>query len=240
MAIVWDAPAQTLRQQEYAEYKANRPSIPDDFRQQIPLIKKYCQRAGFHTFEYPWYEADDIIWTLALSSSEQCEVYTADKDMKQLLSEKIHIVDPMKDIKRTKDSFLQENWFDSCYFLDYLAMIWDVADNIPWIMWVGPKTAQKLVIKYWSLDWIYDHLDEIDENLRNKLISWREQVYKAKWLMRMMEVPDIKKLDLCEVKLDYNELKRLFVEEVGFPSMVRSIDQIKSTYTVGVQGSLFW
>ena len=232
LAVVRDAPVKTIRREQFEEYKANRSPIPDEFREQIPRIKDLCKELGFCTFEQPWYEADDIIWQLALNTSLPVVIYTADKDMKQLISNRIQIYDPTKNIRRTHEKFVEEYGFPATSFVDYLALVWDVADNIPGIPGIWPKTAQKLICDRWSINWIYTNIHTIPKR-KDKLITYRDQLMRAHHLMTLMECTIPQPLEQCRVVIKPKLFETL---HTSFPSLHNHIQHLNTLYQ---QQSLF-
>jgi DNA polymerase-1 len=134
LVITWDSPVKTLRHEVYAEYKANRKKMDDDFKHQIPLTKAIVQEVGIPNLTVDTYEADDIIATLVKAHKNipdlVIDIYSSDKDLKQLLDVNVFEVDPIKAIRVDTKNFLQEFLFEPIYILDYLALVGDSADNI--------------------------------------------------------------------------------------------------------------
>src|SRR6516225_3438132 len=162
IAVVFDAPGRTFRDQLFAEYKAQRPGMPDELRAQIPPLLEIIEAQGLPLLREPGVEADDVIGTLACRAAgagEQVLISTGDKDMAQLVSESVTLI---------FDVYPEQ-------IVDYLALIGDHIDNIPGIDKVGPKTAAKLLAQYGSLDGLIAHLAEvpgrIGDNLRAGLAT---------------------------------------------------------------------
>ena len=174
IAVVFDAKGKTFRNDMYKEYKANRPPMPDDLRQQIEPIHEIIKAMGLPLICVSGVEADDVIGTL----SEQATVLgidtvisTGDKDMAQLVNKHVSLVNTMTevhmDIKGVKEKF----GVPPERIIDYLALIGDTVDNVPGVPKVGPKTAVKWLDIYDSLDGVMKNAEEIKgkvgENLRN-------------------------------------------------------------------------
>lgn len=163
-ACIFDAPGGTFRSELYPEYKANRPSMPDDLRAQISDIHQVIIDLGWPVLKVEKVEADDVIGTLtkhALREGLQVLISTGDKDMAQLVQEHVCLLNTMNyellDIEGVFKKF-------SVYpeqIVDYLALIGDVVDNVPGVKKVGPKTASKWLTKYQSLEGILAAIDEI-------------------------------------------------------------------------------
>lgn len=132
--ITRDSPVKTLRHEAYPEYKANRKKMDDDFKTQIPWTQDIVEKLSIPNIVVPTYEADDIIYTLAKKYGQdkdvKIDIYSSDKDLKQLLTDNVFCVDAMKGVRTTKESFVKEYGFEPKYVLEYLALIGDSADNI--------------------------------------------------------------------------------------------------------------
>ena len=178
IAVVFDAPGRTFRDQLFAEYKAHRPGMPDELRSQIPPLLAIIEAQGLPLLREPGVEADDVIGTLACRAAgagEQVLISTGDKDMAQLVSDSITLINTMTDTRLDRESVKIKFDVYPEQIIDYLALIGDDIDNIPGIDKVGPKTAAKLLAQYGSLDGIIAHLAEIPgrvgENLRAGLTT---------------------------------------------------------------------
>src|SRR5215472_17289351 len=178
IAVVFDAPGRTFRDQLFAEYKAHRPGMPDELRSQIPPLLAIIEAQGLPLLREPGVEADDVIGTLArraAGAGEQVLISTGDKDMAQLVSDSITLINTMTDTRLDRESVKIKFDVYPEQIVDYLALIGDSIDNIPGIDKVGPKTAAKLLAQYGSLDGIIAHLAEIPgrvgENLRAGLTT---------------------------------------------------------------------
>jgi len=176
MAVVFDAPGKTFRDDLYDRYKANRPPMPDDLGSQIPLLLEVVAAMGLPVVQQPGVEADDVIGTLATQAAEQgmaTLISTGDKDLAQLVDEHITLVNTMTDTLLDGDGVLEKFGVHASQIVDYLTLIGDSSDNIPGVPKVGPKTAVKWLHEYGSFDEITAHADEIKgkvgENLRGSL-----------------------------------------------------------------------
>lgn len=172
MAVVFDAKGKTFRNDLYSDYKATRPPMPDDLREQIAPIHDIVKAMGLPLLVIDNVEADDVIGTLARQATEagiETIISTSDKDMTQLVSEHVTLVNTMTstitDISGVEAKFgLKPN-----QIIDYLALMGDKVDNIPGVESVGPKTATKLLQQYGSLQGVMDHADEVKGKLGEKL-----------------------------------------------------------------------
>ncbi|MDX2504081.1 MAG: DNA polymerase I [Gammaproteobacteria bacterium] len=176
VAMVFDAKGKTFRDDMYPLYKANRPSMPDDLRCQIEPLHEVIKAMGFPLIAIPGVEADDVIGTLAVQAAEkgfEVIISTGDKDMAQLVTEQVSLVDTMKNQIMDIEGVKQKFGVNPEQIIDYLALIGDTSDNVPGVDKVGPKTAVKWLQEYTSVANIIDHADafkgKVGENLRSSL-----------------------------------------------------------------------
>jgi len=243
--VARDAPTKTHRHEIYPEYKANRVKAPDDFKAQIPIVQEVAQKLNIHSLVIPGYEADDIIASMAKKYKQDkdilCNIFSSDKDLKQLLDENVIFTDPSKWTQYKTKDFVQEYLFQPEHILDYLALIWDGADNIKWVPGVWPKWASTLIQKYQTVENIYNHIDEISGGIKDKLIEWKEEAFKAKGLISLEDVPEVNFIDLQEYKfdIDFNKYMDVLVKEQNFGSMEKVITELKNKFHMPQQSSLF-
>ncbi len=248
-AIARDSPKQTIRKEQFAEYKANRTKMPDEFGYQMWSIKQLVKECAIPYFEAPGYEADDIIGTLVqpnplISGAQWDLVYkivSSDKDLKQLLSDTVVVYDGMKDEETNVERFILEHDYEPLLIVDFLALVGDAADNIKWVPWIGAKWAAKLIKEYGGLDEIYAHLDEITGATYKKLKEWKKNAYDSKQLIQLMEVPDLVWYDLehANISLDFTHVHKVLVNEWKFSRLEKSIKELKNEISGGKQLGLF-
>jgi DNA polymerase-1 len=176
IAVVFDAPGRTFRDDLYAEYKANRPPMPDALAGQIELIHRVVTAMGLPLLMIEGVEADDVIGTLAAGAAaagEPVVISTGDKDMAQLVDDRVTLIDTMKDARYDRAAVIDRFGVPPERIVDYLALVGDVSDNIPGVPKVGPKTASGWLQQYDSLDNLVAHAGEVGgkvgENLRATL-----------------------------------------------------------------------
>ena len=176
MAVVFDARGKTFRHELYSDYKANRPSMPDELAAQVEPLHELVRAMGLPLLQVPDVEADDVIGTLAREAARlgmETVISTGDKDMAQLVDDHVTLVNTMS--RTTLDSAAVEEKFGvtPAQIIDYLALTGDSSDNIPGVPKVGPKTAAKWLVTHGSLDNIMAHADDIKgkvgESLREHL-----------------------------------------------------------------------
>jgi DNA polymerase-1 len=173
IAVVFDAPGRTFRDDLFAEYTAHRPPMPDDLRAQVEPLLAAVQALGLPVLRIPGVEADDVIGTLARNAAQlghKVLISTGDKDMAQLVNEDIQLINTMSGSKYDRDAVKAKFDVWPEQIIDYLALVGDSSDNIPGIDKVGPKTAAKWLNQYGTLDKIVENAGEIGgkvgENLR--------------------------------------------------------------------------
>jgi DNA polymerase I len=172
MAVVFDAKGKTFRNDLYAEYKATRPPMPDDLREQIAPIHEIVKAMGLPLLCIDNVEADDVIGTLAKQATAagiETVISTGDKDMAQLVSEHVTLVNTMNNTKTDIAAVQEKFGLTPQQIVDYLALMGDKVDNIPGVDSVGPKTATKLLQQYGSLQGVIEHADEVKGKLGEKL-----------------------------------------------------------------------
>lgn len=172
IAVVFDAPGKTFREAIYAEYKANRDATPPDLLHQWPIIVDMVKAMGLPTLSVSGVEADDVIGTLAKigeAAGHEVLIVTSDKDMAQLVNDRVKLVDTMKNRVMDPAGVVEKFGVPPERIVDYLALIGDTSDNIPGVPSVGPKTAAKWLNEYGSLDAIIARADEIKGKVGEKL-----------------------------------------------------------------------
>ena len=180
LGVVFDAPGKTFRDDLYAEYKANRPPMPDELRAQVDPLINAVRAMGLPLLRVEGVEADDVIGTLCRQAAEDglsVLVSTGDKDMAQLVNGSITLVNTMTDSLLDRDGVKRKFDVYPEQIIDYLALVGDSSDNIPGVPKVGPKTAAKWLNQYGSADAIIEHADEIagkvGESLRENIEQLR-------------------------------------------------------------------
>ena len=164
IAVVFDAPGKTFRDDLYADYKAHRPPMPDELRAQIEPAIAAIAALGIRVLRIPKVEADDVIGTLATLASGagmHTVISTTDKDMTQLVSPSVELLNTMDDRRLDERGVRERYGVSPSQMIDYLALVGDSSDNIPGVPGVGPKTAAKWLADYETLDELVRHADEI-------------------------------------------------------------------------------
>jgi DNA polymerase-1 len=188
IAVVFDSRVPSFRKVMYPEYKAHRPPMPTELQSQISLLHELIEDMGIPLIVIDGVEADDVIATLAVQAAEQhinTLISSGDKDLAQLVNDKINIIDTMSnkffDVNGVKEKF----GVGPSQILDYLTLLGDASDNIPGVPGVGPKTAVKLLEEYQTVENILAHVQEISGNLGKNLQASIAQLPMAKELLTL-------------------------------------------------------
>ena len=176
LVVIFDAKGKTFRDDMYPEYKANRPPMPAELREQIPVIHELIEALGIPILVIPQVEADDVIGTLTKTATAQgfpSLISSGDKDLAQLVDEQVTMVNTMDGAVLDRQGVVAKWGVPPSLIIDYLTLVGDAVDNVPGVAKVGPKTAAKWLETYGSLDAVIAHADEIKgkvgENLRASL-----------------------------------------------------------------------
>lgn len=233
LAVVFDAKGPTFRHQKYAEYKANRPPMPEDLRVQIPYIRTIVDCYRIPSLELQGYEADDIIATLVRQAREQgfnVTIVSGDKDLMQLVGEDVRMWDTQQDVVYDRDAVKKKFGVFPEQLVDMFALTGDSSDNVPGVQGVGPKTAAKLINDFGNLEAIYEHLERISQKkLKENLVRDKELAFLSRDLVRLCdEVPLDKHIqELVPGEQDVERLRDTFME-LEFKRLVSELPARKS------------
>jgi DNA polymerase-1 len=172
MAVIFDAPGRTFRDDLYAEYKANRVAMPDELRAQVEPLRDAIEAMGIPLLRINGVEADDVIGTLAKAASASATptiISTIDKDLAQLVSDHVTLVNTMDNTKLDRQGVQQKFGVTPEQMIDYLALVGDSSDNIPGVDGVGAKTAAKWLQKYGDLATLKAQSAEISGKVGERL-----------------------------------------------------------------------
>ncbi len=232
-ACVFDAKGPTFRDAIYPQYKAQRSPMPDDLRAQIAPIHEVVRLMGWPVLDVPGVEADDVIGTLAVIAANQgieVIVSSGDKDLAQLVNERITIIDTMNGKKRDLAGVEAEFGVPACLMVDFQTLVGDQVDNVPGVEKVGPKTAAKWLQEYGSLQGVVDHADQIKgvagENLR-KALDWLPTGRQLLTIKTDCDlngwVPDLPALDAIRIGEPQAGALKDFYETYGFKGLARAV-----------------
>jgi DNA polymerase-1 len=228
LIISFDSPVPTERHKLYEAYKAQRPETPEDLLEQLPHIKEIISSFRIEVFEIPGYEADDILGTIARKAADKgidAYIVTGDKDMLQLVDERIKVYDPMKDRVLDKEYVRKRYGVGPAKITDFMALTGDPVDNIPGIKGVGEKTAKELLAEFEDIEDMLSHTEKIRrEKLRLLVSEYADVVRLSKKLATIdTSVPvdiDMEKVHLKEP--DWHALMLLF-KDLEFGSLLKRI-----------------
>ena len=179
IAVVFDARGPTFRHEMFPEYKANRPPMPAELRQQVEAILDFTGLLGLPLLQVEGVEADDVIGTLARLAEEQgmdCVISTGDKDMAQLVTANTTLTNTMTNSDMDRDGVVAKFDVTPEQFIDFLALTGDKSDNIPGVEKCGPKTAAKWLRQWGSLDEIMANAGEVSGKIGEYLRASLEQL----------------------------------------------------------------
>ena len=189
VAIAFDLKAPTFRHKAYDLYKANRKGMPPELASQMPPLKELLGLLGYKIVTCEGYEADDILGTFASAcdkSGDECVIATGDRDSLQLASNNttIHLCTNKQDIRYTPEKIMEDYGVPPAGLIEIKAIQGDTSDNIPGVAGIGPKGAGDLIQKYNTVEYIYDHLNELDikDGVRKKLTASKENALISRML----------------------------------------------------------
>jgi DNA polymerase-1 len=236
---VFDAKGKTFRDDWYPEYKAHRPSMPDDLARQIEPLHQAIAASGWNILALEGVEADDVIGTLVQQAARdgvRSIVATGDKDLAQLVSEHVTLVNTMSNETLDVPGVNAKFGVPPERIVDYLTLTGDAVDNVPGVEKVGPKTAVKWLSQYGTLDSVMQHAGEIGgvvgENLRRTL-DWLPQARRLLTVKCDVELPQ-RYAGLAAPPADPEQQRSLF-ERFGFKGWLRELSQ-PGDFTLSPQG----
>jgi DNA polymerase-1 len=250
IAVVFDASGPTFRDALYPDYKAHRAPMPDDLRAQIEPIHEVIRLLGMPVLVVPDVEADDVIGTLARTAADQgwrVLISSGDKDLSQLVDERITIIDTMSGKVRDVAGVQAEFGVPPRLMVDYQTLVGDAVDNVPGVDKVGPKTAAKWLQAYGSLDAIVAHADEIPGVVGENLRRARDWLPLARRLLTIRtdcdldgHVPGLPSLDALRRRDPDTAALRDFYQRYGFRSLARALEgEADPAPAPGTQATLF-
>ena len=237
LAVVFDT-GKTFRDELFPDYKATREKMPDDLRVQIERIRKLVDTFNIPRAELIGYEADDVLGSLAnwaVDKGLAVKIITGDRDLLQLVNDRITVNLPGKSLSDAKDYFREDVkesmgvWPEQV--VDFKAIIGDRSDNIPGVYGVGKKTAVKLLEEYQTLDSIYDHIDDIGGRFQTKLVEGKEDAYLSQKLATIVSDLGVE-IDLDQAKPDQFDplMVRDLFRELEFDSLLNRLAVVEDIY----------
>jgi len=233
VVVVFDPPGKTFRDDLYPEYKAHRPPMPDDLREQIEPLLDVIRAMGLPLLIEPGFEADDVIGTLAeqgRAGGHEVLISTGDKDMAQLVGPHVTLVNTMTDTVMDGEGVFAKFGVRPDQIIDYLTLVGDSVDNVPGVDKVGPKTAAKWLAEHETLDAIMQSAEtfkgKIGENLRSAL----EHLPLSKQLVTIRcDVPIPEKIDVLQQGDPDVEALRSWFARLEFKTWLRELGGAKET-----------
>ena len=231
--IAFDKGKKTFRHQMYTEYKSGRAKLPEELGMQIPLVKEYINVAGITQLECDEYEADDLVGSCADKFKDQVDeviVISQDKDLLQLVEEKISVASPKSGVSElvyyNVHNFKELMGIEHTQLTDYKGLIGDNSDNLPGVAGVGPKTAQKLLEEYKTLENIFENVHLMKGKLAEKLVTDKDVALRTKQLATLVRDVqlDLNLDDLVVRKPKYDELRK-FYERLEFTSFIKKMNE---------------
>ncbi len=239
LLVCLDSPGPTFRSQEFIGYRAKR-KIPDhELISQLPLLQSTLEESSVPNFAIGGFEADDLIATIARKSEKhekirKVVVITGDKDLMQLVNQKIKLIMPLRGLSQTQkidSDFVKEKLgVLPSQVVDLKALMGDMSDNYPGVSGIGPKSATDLLETYNSLDNIYNHLNELKPTIREKLEKDKDNAYLSQKLATLIDnIPLQYKLE--DLKFTQHQVKglELMFKNYNFKSL---LSRLKKSYPV--------
>jgi DNA polymerase-1 len=232
MAVCFDRPKPSFRQEMYVGYQAKRPKMSDDLPPQFVKTHEVLEAGKVPIFEVDGYEADDLIGTLsvkaALKENIETIIVSGDRDLLQLVNKKVKVCTPV--VGLTKNVLYDEVLVEEKYgikpaqFIDYKALVGDNSDNYPGVAGIGPKTAADLIRKYQTFENLYQHISELPEKVALRLATDAEQAALAKKLATIiLDAPSTLDMEKCLVeKFDKEGMVTQF-DILGFESLMKRV-----------------
>ena len=229
LGAAFDLAGPTFRHESFADYKANREEMPEDLAEQIPYIRRLLEAMKVPVLSRPGFEADDILGTIAKQGAEQgleVIIVSSDKDMLQLVSDGVRVLNPMKnDLVYDPTKVVEIMGVEPGQIPDLMALTGDAIDNIPGAPGIGPKGAEQLIQKYGRVEKCLEHASEVtNKRYREALTNFREQILMSKQLATIDSHVPIE-LSTDEVRIeepDREQLKQLY-QEMEFTSLLKEL-----------------
>jgi len=232
LAVVFDTSKPTFRHQMYAEYKSTRAKMPDPMREQIPRIHQVIEAMNIPMLEREGYEADDVMASLARRAEKKdmdVVLVTGDKDLLQLVNDRIKVLDPRRggedEVLYDEQGVRRRFGLEPGQIVDFMSLKGDASDNVPGVPGIGDKTAQKIIEEYGNLDSALQAAEQMDnKRVRKGLLEHAGQARLSRDLVRLKDglKVDVSFQQLALGDFDTQRLVELF-RELEFTSLLRQI-----------------
>lgn len=227
IAAIYDSGGKNFRHELFSEYKSNRKSIDEDLRTQLNFATQVTEHLGITTLRTNGFEADDIIASLVqkYKNDTQITIISSDKDLMQLIDEKVLMYDGLKKKYINRDTVYEKFQVYPEKLLDYFAIVGDSSDNIPGIKGLGPKAALQLLSEFENIDEIYNKIDQINStSIKNKIYQNYQNGFLSKKLLQLRHDVDIRE-DQFILNFDYNKALHYF-EKLNFDSLIPRLKKL--------------
>lgn len=246
LTVAFDTHHPTFRHEMYAEYKGTRKGMPEELREQVPMMKEVLKAMNITVIEKPGYEADDILGTLATRAEKAgnlVSLVSGDRDMLQLASEKIKIRIPKTKRTGTEIEDYLANDVQERYkvtpkqFIDLKGLMGDTSDNIPGVPGIGEKTAGKLIESYQSIENIYEHIDEMSTGkVTNSLREHQDLAILSKKLATIETDCDLNfRIEEASLSNLYNEEVYLLFKKLEFKNLLSRFQTEEVSHSTGME-----
>ena len=228
LVVAFDSPDKTFRHKIYPDYKANREAPPEELAKQFPYFEPLVQAYGLSSVRRPGFEADDIIGTLAkkgIQEGLEVVIVSGDKDMMQLISPNVHMLDTMKNKKFMDKEVVEKFGVQADKVVEVMGLMGDSSDHVPGVAGIGPKIAAELIQKFGSIESLYKRINEVEKKkVKEKLERDREKAFMSRELVSIdTEMALEFNSDLMKPgKIDSAKLKKMF-EEFEFVSFLEGM-----------------
>ena len=236
LTVAFDVKAPTFRHEMFKEYKGTRKPMPEELREQVPVMKEVLQAMGIRIIEQAGYEADDLLGTIAKRAEAEgidVSLVSGDRDLLQIATDRIRIRIPKTKGGRTEI----ENYYaadveakyqvNPVQFIDLKALMGDTADNIPGVPKVGEKTATDLMVQFGSLDGIYEHIDEVTKkSVKESLIQNKDLAYLSRELATIkLDSPLTYTMEEAWVGNFFNEASYILFKKLEFKNLLNKFEK---------------
>lgn len=236
LTVAFDVKTPTFRHEMFKEYKGTRKPMPEELREQVPVMKEVLQAMGIRIIEQAGYEADDLLGTIAKRAEAEgidVSLVSGDRDLLQIATDRIRIRIPKTKGGRTEI----ENYYaadveakyqvNPVQFIDLKALMGDTADNIPGVPKVGEKTATDLMVQFGSLDGIYEHIDEVTKkSVKESLIQNKDLAYLSRELATIkLDSPLTYSLEEARVGNFFNEASYILFKKLEFKNLLNKFEK---------------